>query len=85
MQTFEYLVSDIQGLHARNALSLCKLAEGLESNITICTDKKKANCKNMMELMSLGIKKDDRIRFVLEGADEMMALQLFASTLATIL
>lgn len=85
MRSFEYTMSDPQGLHARNALSLCKLAEPYEASIILEAHGRKADCKNVIALMGLCVKCGDSIRFILDGTDEQDADAGLKAALPTIL
>ena len=52
MITYKYVVSDKQGLHATNAMSLSRAASEYESRITLKSQKGTADCKNVLALMS---------------------------------
>ena len=54
MISYKYVVSDKQGLHATNAMSLSRAAAEYESRITLKSQKGTADCKNVLALMSLG-------------------------------
>jgi len=51
MISYEYIVSDKQGLHAINALRLSKAASEYESRITLKSRKGTADCKNVLSLI----------------------------------
>ncbi len=69
MNTFEYIVQDEVGLHARPASQLVKFAEGLTSKVTVKKGEKSADCKRLFSLMGLAIKEGETILFTLEGDD----------------
>ena len=54
MISYKYIVSDKQGLHATNAMSLSRAAAEYESRITLTGTKGTVDCKNVLALMSLG-------------------------------
>lgn len=85
MVNFQYTVLDPQGLHARNAMSLCKLAETFESRVVMRAKGKEADLKNMMALMNLRVSCRDVVEFFADGTDEKEVSQVLESMLPTIL
>ena len=75
MRSFEYIITDPLGLHARPAGLFYKEASLFESVITVSKGAKTANAKRIFSLMGLNIKHGDRIRIDVEGADEDMAAE----------
>lgn len=75
MKTFEYVVADALGIHARPAGALVKEAKKYESKITIQKDGKEVDASKLMALMGLGVKCGDKIIVKVEGADEEAAAQ----------
>ncbi len=73
MKTFEYVITDEVGIHARPAGALVKKAGEYASNVNICKDGKSADAKRLMGLMGLGVKKGDTIVVNVEGPDEEQA------------
>lgn len=73
MKTFEYIIKDEQGIHARPAGILVKEAKKYESKIVIKKDSKSAEATKLMQLMSLGIKCGDKVTVEISGADEDIA------------
>lgn len=67
------------GLHARPASLLAKEAGNYDSDIYLISGDKKANCKSIMGIMALGVKKDDEVRLVVEGNDEIEAMNAIAA------
>lgn len=74
MKTFEYIIKDEQGIHARPAGILVKEAKKYESKIVIKKDSKSAEATKLMQLMSLGIKCGDKVTVEISGADEDIAV-----------
>ncbi len=73
MQEFRYVVTDEEGIHARPAGKLAKMAKLYQSGISITKDEKTAELKKIMTLLSLGIKKGDEILVRVSGEDEEKA------------
>ncbi|WP_312691964.1 HPr family phosphocarrier protein [Caproiciproducens sp.] len=70
MKTFEYIVTDNEGLHARPAGLLTQAAKNCTSKISLTADGKSADVKRLFAIMSLGVKKGDKIVFQIEGEGE---------------
>lgn len=74
MQTFEYVITDEVGIHARPAGALVKKASEFVSNVNVVKDGKSADAKRLMGLMGLGVKKGDKVIVNVEGTDETHAI-----------
>lgn len=74
MKTFNYIIKDELGLHARPCSLLIKKATEFSSEIIIETNGKKADCKKMFALMGMGIKCGDAIILTANGDDEDTAI-----------
>lgn len=85
MISYKYVVSDKQGLHATNAMSLSRAASEYESRITLKGAKSAADCKNVLSLMSLGARQGDSLELIVEGPDEGQASGYLKGLLRTIL
>ena len=57
MKSFEYVITDEVGIHARPAGILAKKAKEYTSKITLTKDGKSAEAQKLMAVMSLGVKK----------------------------
>ena len=75
MKSFEYVVKDEVGIHARPAGILVKEAKKYESKITISKDGKSAEVTKLMAVMSLGVKCGQTVEVTVEGADEDTAVE----------
>ena len=77
MKTFEYVVQDKVGLHARPAGIIVKQAAQFECNITLtnCENGKSADAKKLFALMNLMIKQNCKIRIDCDGNDEDKAIE----------
>lgn len=85
MLCFKYKVADRRGLHARNAVSISRLAMDYSCRITLRTEDGEADCKNVMALMNLRVSENDIIEFIFDGSDEPAAARLMESTVPTFL
>ena len=75
MKSFEYVVKDELGLHARPAGMLVKQAKGYESKVTITKAGKSADATRLMAVMSLAVKQGEEVTVTVEGADEDKACE----------
>lgn len=75
MKEFKYVITDPQGIHARPAGELVKIAKEFTCAINLIKDGKSGDCKKIFGLMGLGVKKGNEIVFTFEGADEDAAYE----------
>lgn len=75
MKTFEYIIKDELGIHARPAGLLVKEAKKYLSKVLIKKGEKEANAAKLMAVMSLGVKKDEMVTVTVEGEDEEKAFE----------
>lgn len=75
MKEFQYTIKDSLGIHARPAGLMVKEASKFKSTIKICKDEREADCKRLLAVMGLGIKKDQEVSFYIEGEDEEAACE----------
>ena len=73
MKTFQYTITDPEGIHARPAGLFVKEAGKFASKITIAKDGKEVDAKRIIGIMSLGVKKDNTVTLNIEGDDEEAA------------
>lgn len=73
MKTFEYTITDNEGIHARPAGELVKVAKQYTSSVLIGKDGKSVDCKKIFGIMGLGVKKGQVVTFTIEGEDENLA------------
>jgi phosphoenolpyruvate-protein phosphotransferase len=62
------------GIHARPAASLASVAKKLAADVSIALGERKANAKSPVALMSLGVRKGDRIVIQASGPDAEAAV-----------
>ncbi|MBE6613456.1 MAG: HPr family phosphocarrier protein [Ruminococcaceae bacterium] len=74
MKSFEFVIRDAVGIHARPAGMLVNLAKTCGSAVTIEKDGKSANAARLFAVMGLGIVCGDKIRVTAEGGDETAAI-----------
>ncbi len=73
MKEFTYTITDKEGIHARPAGELVKLAKTFASAVSVVKDGKKADAKKVFGLMGLGVKQGMEIAVQVEGDDEEAA------------
>ena len=74
MQTTVKVLNE-EGLHARPACMLVKLANTFSSEIELAIDDETANAKSIMSIMGLGLTKDSVVTISAIGSDAELALQ----------
>lgn len=74
MREFTYQIKDQEGIHARPAGQLVKLAQGFESDVTIRRGERSVSAKKLFALMGMGVKQDEVVTVTVSGADEEAAL-----------
>lgn len=71
MKTFDYVITDEVGIHARPATLLAKKAKEMSATITLVNkDGKSVEAKKLMAVMGLGIKKGETVTVNVEGENE---------------
>ena len=70
MKSFNYVITDEVGIHARPAGLLVKEAKKYESAVTIVKGDRKADARKLMMLMSLGVKCGEEITVCSDGENE---------------
>ena len=74
MKSFDYVINDKLGIHARPAGLLVKLVSKFSSTIELSLGDKKADPKRLFALMGLGVKQGDKVTISANGADEDVAI-----------
>jgi phosphocarrier protein len=76
MRTFNYVITDPVGIHARPAGALVKAAQGFTSAVTLeKSGKSPANMKKLFAVMGLAVKRDDEVTVCVVGEDEADAAE----------
>ena len=70
-----FIVEAEDGLHARPAGSIAKVASQFESQVEIIAQGKTKNAKSMLSIMSLGLKKSDSVTLRATGPDAEQVTQ----------
>lgn len=74
MKTIEITIINETGIHARPASILTKAATAFEADIKIVKDNIIADAKSIINVLSLGLKKNDVITLEVNGSDEDAAI-----------
>lgn len=75
MKSITVKIIDPIGLHARPASKITNEASKYKSDIKILMDGKTANAKSLINLMALGVKKNNKIEIQAKGLDEAAAIE----------
>lgn len=75
MKSFNYVITDAIGIHARPAGMLAKEAKKYESTIVLKKGEKQADVSRLMALMGLGVKCGEEVTIEVTGADEEKACE----------
>ncbi len=73
MQSFDYVITDPVGLHARPAGLLVKEIKKYSSTVTLTKGEKSVNALKLMAIMGMGVKQGDTVTVTIEGDDEEAA------------
>jgi phosphocarrier protein len=73
MKSFSYVIKDAEGIHARPAGELVKLAKSFKSSVTIAKGEKSGNAAKIFAVMGLGAKQGEQVDLTIEGEDEETA------------
>ena len=71
MKTFDYVITDPVGIHARPAgLLVREIKQYAGNTVTVTKGDKSVNALKLMALMGMGIKQGDVVTVGVEGPDE---------------
>lgn len=70
----DVVIKEKNGIHARPAGILVKVAGKFKSSIYIVVSEKKVNAKSIMGVMSLGVRENQEISIEVDGEDENDAI-----------
>ena len=74
MKEFSYTLKDKEGIHARPAGELVKLAKSFAgTTVTISKGEKSGNASKIFAVMGLGAKQGETVTFKIEGGNEEAA------------
>ena len=83
MKEFKYAITDPEGIHARPAGLLVKVATGFKSKITIAKDGREVDAKRIFGVMGLAAKMGQEIVIKADGEDEVEAIEAISEFLKT--
>lgn len=76
MLSFEYVIKDPVGIHARPAGLVVSVCKEFTSKITIEKEgKNPVDAKRLFGIMGLGVKNGEKIKMTFDGEDEAKALE----------
>lgn len=75
-----FVMTDPQGMHARPASAVVKVAKTFHSEITLIAEES-VSLKNLMKVLSQGMKEGASFSIKVEGEDEITALEAITKTL----
>ena len=75
MKTFNYVIKDELGIHARPAGLLVKEAGKFQSAVKIAKDGKEVDAKRVLGVMGLCVKCGQEVTVSVDGADENEAFE----------
>lgn len=75
MKTFSYTIKDEQGIHARPAGELVKVAKSYACEAKIGKGGNMVDAKKIFGIMGLGAKQGDMVEFSFHGEDEEQACE----------
>jgi phosphocarrier protein len=81
-----FLIHNPHGLHARPSAVLVKTVKQFESDITVESldaQSRTVDAKNLMRVVSLGVKSGQRLRFIARGIDAKQALNTIGEAIAS--
>ena len=82
MQIREIRLRNTQGLHARVAARVVKVAGRFKSRIVLTVGERRASARSIMAVMMLAAAMGTTVRLEIEGPDELAAIEAVAAALA---
>ena len=70
MITKDYLITAAEGLHARPATNLVRLAKKYKSTTSLQKGDKTVKLNSMLNILSLALKGGDTVTIIIDGEDE---------------
>lgn len=70
MKEIRYVITDPCGIHARLAGQFTRLTQSYEAQVELFRGEKHCNVKNLLSLMSLGVKPGETVVVQVSGTDE---------------
>ena len=82
MREISFTITDEEGLHARPACQMMMAVRELSCDVRLLSRDREADVKNLMALMSLGVRKGETITFRFSGDQEEAAKERIERFLA---
>ena len=70
MKTFDYLVTDSLGIHARPAANIAQACTNFKASVTIECNGEEASGNNVLQILALRATKGSTLKFTVDGTDE---------------
>ena len=83
MKSFNCVVENPIGIHARPAALIARFCAGLKSSVTIRCNNKTINAKDVLQILSLDAKKGDSLSVSIEGPEEESAFEQLKDIVCT--
>ncbi len=74
MRTKQIKLALPNGLHMRVASKLVVISKNFKSRVVLCKDDSAAELNSILQLMVLGAERGSEIRIIVEGEDELCAI-----------
>lgn len=71
----EYLITAAEGIHARPATKLVRLAKTFRSTISLKKDDRVVKLDSMLNILTMGAKGGETLTILVEGEDELTAYE----------
>jgi phosphocarrier protein HPr len=71
----DYIILAPEGIHARPAAALVKLARGFKAAVYLIKGEKMVRLNSLLNLLQMGAKGGDTITVSIEGEDEVVAAE----------
>ena len=71
----EFIIANQEGLHARPASDLVKLANSFDCDIAITYNGVQVDLKSIMGILSLGVPRGAQVTIKVDGSDELDAIK----------
>ena len=72
----DYIILAPEGIHARPAAALVKLARGFKAAVYLIKGEKTVRLNSLLNLLQMGAKGGDTITVRIEGEDEVVAAEV---------
>lgn len=83
MARMEIVIRHRQGLHARPAAEFAQAARQFAADVSIIKGGRTANAKSLLALLSLAVRKGDKVVLAADGIDDQAAIDHLAKLVAS--